>query len=135
MGTAACAALAATCDQYSFCKRVRAGSSTPAAVSPMGACVSNDPNVDYSVACKALETTCEQWSFCKRVSSLIQSSIHSAPVRRLRRHGSSDHALFQQGDIVQDTVANADEDEIEYAGEYRLGSESSLVASPSRSEL
>jgi hypothetical protein len=132
--TAACAALAATCDQYSFCKRVQAGSSTPATVSPMGACVSNDPNVDYTVACKALEATCEQWSFCKRVSSLIQSSIHSTPVRRLRWRGPSDHVLVQQGDLMQDTVVDV-EDEIEYTGETRLGSEASLVASPSRSEL
>jgi len=134
--TAACAALAATCEQYSFCKRVPAGSSTPATVLSTGACVSNDPNIDYSAACKALEATCEQFSFCKRVSSLSQSSsIHSTPVRRLRWRRSSDHALFQQGGIMQDTAADAEEDDIEYTGEDRLGSEASTVASPSRSEL
>jgi hypothetical protein len=95
---AACAALEATCEQHSFCKR--AGGSAPAVAPPTSACVSNDPNVDYSAACKALQATCEQFSFCKRAPSLTQSSaLQSAPrvARRLRQmHGSTHHVLLQQ---------------------------------------
>merc|ERR1712151_68110 len=40
--TMACAALATSCEQYSFCKRV-SGSTTPSTAPPSGACVSNDP--------------------------------------------------------------------------------------------
>jgi hypothetical protein len=95
--TTACAALAASCEQHSFCKRVPAGSSTPSIVAPSGACVSNDPNFDYSATCKALEAMCEQYSFCKRASSVTQTSAMLAvPVHRLRRlRRSMDHVLFQ----------------------------------------
>merc|ERR1712151_50594 len=105
---AACAALAATCEQYSFCKRVTPGSGTPGTPSPRGACVSNDPNIDYSAACEALEATCEQFSFCRRTSSLMQSSaMLSAPVRRLRRlRRSADHALIQQGNATHSMSAD-----------------------------
>merc|ERR1712039_473031 len=73
---ATCAALEATCEQHSFCKRASAGGSTPAVAPPVGACVSNDANIDYSAACEALEATCEQFSFCKRNPALTQ---YSAP--------------------------------------------------------
>merc|ERR1712151_750370 len=39
---AACAALAATCEQYSFCRRTPAGAGTAATTERMGACISND---------------------------------------------------------------------------------------------
>merc|ERR1719145_517786 len=45
---AACAALEATCEQYSFCKRASAGGSSPAAAPSLGACVSNDASIHYS---------------------------------------------------------------------------------------
>lgn len=134
--TAACAALAATCEQHSFCKRVPAGSGTTATVSSSGSCVSNDPNIDYTVACKALEATCEQFSFCKRVSSLSQSSsMHMTPIRRLRRHSSTDHALIQQSGIMQDAVADVEEYEIEQTDEDWQEAAASEAASLSRREL
>jgi len=98
---AACAALEATCEQHSFCKRASAGGSAPAPAPPVGACVSNDANIDYSAACQALEATCEQYSFCKRAPALTQSSaLHPAPraVRQhefLHRHGASGSILLQ----------------------------------------
>merc|ERR1712048_92985 len=95
------------------------GSSTATAL-PQGACVSNDPNVDYSAACSALEATCEQFSFCKRASSLAQSSaMHSEPVRpsrRLRR--STQHVLFQRESTMQKgTFADEDLDGIKHGVE------------------
>jgi hypothetical protein len=133
--TAACTALAATCEQHSFCKRVPAGSTSTA--SPTGACVSSDPNIDYSVACKSLEAMCEQFSFCKRVSSLTQSSMHSTPARRLRRlRRSADHTLMQHGIMTQGTFADEAEVEcIQCADEDQLHSAVSQVADASRSEL
>merc|ERR1712060_209852 len=109
---AACAALEATCEQHSFCKR--AGGSAPTAAPPAGACVSNDPNIDFSAACKALEATCEQFSFCTRAPSFIQSSAHqSVPrvVRRLRwTRRSTHHVLLQQESMMQ-RGTNVDEEE------------------------
>jgi hypothetical protein len=67
----------------------------------MGACVSNDANIDYSAACEALEATCEQFSFCKRAPALTQySAPHSMPraVRQhkfLHRQGASGSILLQ----------------------------------------
>merc|ERR1711948_54994 len=91
---ATCAALEATCEQHSFCKRASAGGSTPAVAPPVGACVSNDANIDYSAACEALEATCEQFSFCKRAPALTQYSA----VRQhkfLHRQGASGNILLQ----------------------------------------
>merc|ERR1712187_962505 len=123
---------------YSFCKRVPSGSNTQATVPPTGACVSSDPNIDYSAACKSLEATCEQFSFCKRVSSFAQSSaMHSAPVRRLRRlRRSADHVLAQQKSLS--VVPHADEeamDVVDYTDEDHWGSPTSRVATQCCSEL
>merc|ERR1712048_6253 len=96
-------------EQFNFCKRVPVGGSTPTTTPPTGACVSNDPNIDYSITCKALEATCEQFSFCKCASYLSQSSaMHSAPVRQLRRlRRSTHHVLIQQGSgMKQGTLAD-----------------------------
>merc|ERR1712190_245029 len=98
---------------YSFCRRVPVGGggggggSSPAPP-PAGACVSNDPSIDYTVACKALEASCELYSFCKRGPSLMQSATHAAQRKRLRR--SSQRVLLQQGSELQHS-ASADEDE------------------------
>merc|ERR1712151_481192 len=128
----ACAALAASCEQYSFCKRGSAGSGTPSTVSALGACVSNDPNIDYSVTCRALEATCEQFSFCKRASSLIQApAMHSGPARRVRRLRRG-HVLLQQERSLQptfedknrgesDVIECLDEDEPDSATSYSAG--------------
>jgi hypothetical protein len=71
-----------------------------------GACVSNDPNVDYSVACQALEANCEQFSFCMRIASLPQlSTMHlpSPAIRRLRvLRSSTHHSLIQQKATVKE---------------------------------
>merc|ERR1712048_400532 len=135
---AACSALASTCEQYSFCKRVMPGSSTQPIPSPGGACVSNDPHIDYSAACKALEATCEQFSFCRRTLSLTQSStMLSAPVRRLQRlRRSKDHALIQQGNAMQRKSASEEKlDGLKYTTEDHLDFVTPQAASTSRSEL
>merc|ERR1712060_835267 len=108
----ACASLAADCELYSFCRRVPVGGgggggSSPAPP-PAGACVSNDPSIDYTAACKALEASCELYSFCKRSPSLMQSATHAAQRKRLRR--SLHRVLLQQGSELQHG-ASADEDE------------------------
>merc|ERR1712048_29702 len=133
---AACTALASTCEQYSFCKRVMPGSRTQPIPSPGGACVSNDPNIDYSAACKALEATCEQYSFCRRVSSLTQSSaIHSAGARRLRLRRSSDHVLIHSGNMSQVSFADKEQaDGIGYEND-QFDYAPSQVTNPARSEL
>jgi len=108
----ACASLAADCELYSFCRRVPVGGgggSSPAPP-PAGACVSNDPAIDYTAACKALEASCELYSFCKRDPSLMQSAAHAAQRKRLRR--SSHRVLLQQGSELQ-YGASADEDDEE----------------------
>jgi len=134
---AACKALVTTCEQHSFCKRVPAGSSTPATISPTGDCVSNDPNIDYSAACKTLEATCEQFSFCKRVSSLAQSSaVRSVPVRLRRLRRSTDHVLIQQGDPMQGAFADDEKmDGIVSTDESQPGSAVLHVTRASHSEL
>merc|ERR1712232_1157472 len=129
--------MGSTCEQYSFCKRVTPGGNTPSNPSPRGACVSNDPNVDYSAACSALEATCEQFSFCKRASSLAQSSaMHSEPVRPLRRlRRSAQHVLFQREGIMQKgTFADEDLDGIKQGVEDQAESVLSQMTSHSRTE-
>merc|ERR1711920_1019612 len=106
--TMACAQLHATCELYSFCARVPAGSSpTPPPV--MGACVSNDPSIDYSAACKALEATCELYSFCKRAPAFAQGSemASARPGLNLRR---VHRMLLQQGVLVEQGAATENEE-------------------------
>merc|ERR1719188_725220 len=120
--TAACAALEATCEQHSFCKRASAGGSSQAPAPSVGACVSNDANIDYSAACQALEATCEQFSFCKRASALAQASaLHPAPRvvhqhKFLHRQGASGNILLQAGTSfemgLQPNLASSLEDEL-----------------------
>lgn len=136
---AACAALAATCEQYSFCKRVPAGGGAPGASPPAGTCVSNDPSIDYTAACQALEATCELHSFCRRASSLAQlsSATRSAPQadrqsRRLRK--TKHHVLLQQGSMMQPGVF-ADDDESDGVDGDQADSAASRMVGPSRSEL
>merc|ERR1712187_349396 len=103
----ACAQLAATCDLYSFCKRVPAGDSL-APQPATGACVSNDPSIDHSAACQALEASCELHSFCKRAPALAQGSgMASARPRQNLRHVH--RVLLQQGVLVRQRAAEGDE--------------------------
>merc|ERR1711920_576321 len=99
--TMACAQLNATCELYSFCARVPAGSS-PVPPPAMGACVSNDPSIDYSAACKALEATCELYSFCKRAPAFAQGSEMASARQNLRRVR---RMLLQQGVLVEQGAA------------------------------
>merc|ERR1719296_485110 len=106
---ATCASLAANCELYSsICKRVSGGGSgggaSPKPSPPAGACVSNDPAIDYTIACKALEASCEQHSFCKRAPSLAQS----AQPKRLRR--SLHRVLLQQGSAVKYAASSSVDD-------------------------
>merc|ERR1712061_414262 len=103
----ACAQLAATCDLYSFCKRVPAGGS-PAPQPAKGACVSNHPSIDHSVACQALEAGCELHSFCKRAPALAQGSgMASARPHQNLRHVH--RVLLKQGVLVEQGAAKGDE--------------------------
>merc|ERR1719401_2185323 len=93
----ACRALAATCEQQSFCRRAAPEGPGPApegagpAPTPAGgACISSGPEY-YTATCQALAATCEQHSFCKR-SSLTQTSA----MRRVRLRTVGGHALMQQ---------------------------------------
>merc|ERR1711920_252144 len=106
--TTACAQLHATCELYSFCMRVPAGSS-PTPPPAMGACVSNDPSIDYSAACKALEATCELYSFCKRAPAFAQGSemVSARPGLNLRR---VHRMLLQQGVLVEQGAATENEE-------------------------
>merc|ERR1712087_973832 len=107
----ACASLAADCELYSFCRRVPVGGGGGGGSSPeplAGACISNDPVVDYTAACEALEASCELYSFCKRGPSLIQSAEHASQRKRLRR--SLHRVLLQQGSELQH---RASEDDVE----------------------
>merc|ERR1712203_55908 len=104
MGAQACASLAADCELYSFCRRVPVGGGgSPAPPPPAGACISNDPAIDYTVACKALEANCELYSFCTRGPSLMQSAENAAQHKRLRR--SLHRVLLQQGSELQHRAA------------------------------
>lgn len=57
------------------------------------------------------------------------------PIRRLRRHSSTDHALIQQSGIMQDAVADVEEYEIEQTDEDWQEAAASEAASLSRREL
>merc|ERR1712151_1438853 len=102
---AACASLAASCELYSFCKRVPAGGAAPAPVPPpVGACISNDPVVDYSAACAALQANCEQYAFCRRSSSLVQAAEAPAEppaIRHPRLRRAVHRVLLQQRSVMQ----------------------------------
>merc|ERR1712039_278535 len=89
---------------------------TPFPPPPAGACISNDPAIDYTVACKALEASCELYSFCQREPSLTQSAAHAAQRKRFRR--PSHRMLLQRGSELQygapaDDVEEEEEEAVE----------------------
>jgi len=87
----ACQALAATCEQQSFCRRAAPEGPGPApAPAGSGGCVSSGPDY-YAAACQALAATCEQHSFCRR-AALAQTSA----ARRVRLRAAGGHVLLQQ---------------------------------------
>jgi len=86
----ACQALAATCEQQSFCRRASPEGPSPAPTPAGGECVSSGPDY-YTAACQALAATCEEHSFCKR-ASLTQTSA----MRRVRFRAAGGHVLLQQ---------------------------------------
>merc|ERR1711920_416440 len=83
--------------------------SSPVPPPAMGACVSNDPRIDYSAACKALEATCELYSFCKRAPAFAQDSemASARPGLNLR---SVHRMLLQQGVLVEQGAATENEE-------------------------
>merc|ERR1719401_1156330 len=92
----ACRALAATCEQQSFCRRAAPEGPSPAPTPAGGACVSSGPEY-FDAPCQALAATCEQHSFCKR-SSLTQTSA----MRRVRLRTAGSLALIQQDMMLEE---------------------------------
>jgi len=113
---AACQALAATCEQQSFCRRASPGASSPAPTPAGGACVSSGPSY-YDAACQALAATCEQYSFCKRASLTQTSSL-----RQVRLRTAAGHVLLQQDMALEGRPSHQPLGlDLEAAGEGRAG--------------